>query len=268
MKVPGMSISTSFNYDIPIDQQIAPISRTGFSCISLGENEKHSRYLTKEGHKRLKELLNQHNLGINTIHGPRIDLPDSLDRLKQISIAAKDLNVSIVVVHVGPMYFTKEELLNRLGTLLKRCKDIEVIAEDMDIIFALENPVPGPATDLVRCALAELNPDYFGSCYDSSHDQIGGPRSFDLVHELKDRLVAVHISDRIKEFVDHVIPGEGFINWNKLAKSLKEACFKGSFVIEVVMTHSRIKEPLEFLKLAYEKGNSLYEMISTNRTVQ
>lgn len=166
------------------------------------------------------------------------------------------------------MHFKKEELPYRLGTLLKRCKEIEVIAEDMDIVFALENPVPGPATDLVRCALGQLNPDYFCFCYDSSHDQIGGPRSFDLIHELKDRLVAVHISDIIEEFVDHVIPGEGFINWSKLAESLKKACFKGSFIMQIAMTHSRIKEPLEFLKLAYEKGNSLYEMISTNRTIQ
>ncbi len=30
------------------------------------------------------------------------------------------------------------------------------------------------------------------------------------------------------------------------------------------MPHSKIKEPLEFLKLAYEKGGNLYNMVFIN----
>jgi|GEM_PF-652105 len=258
-----ISISTCFDYNIPIDEQIKLIAKSGYSYISLGESEEHSQYLTKKGRKRLKGLLNEYNLKIDTIHGPRIDQFDSVNKLKQVSIAAKDLDVSIVVVHGSPFDFKQEEFLNRLEILLNNCKTIEIIAKDMGIVLALENVLPGPATNLVRYALRELNPEYFGFCYDSSHGQIGETKPFNLIHELKDRLMVVHISDRIKEFVDHVIPGEGIINWNGLAKSLKESSFKGSFVLEVMVTHSKMKKPLEFLKLAYEKGSNLYDMVFT-----
>ncbi len=207
-----ISISTCFNYNTPIDEQVKLIAEAGFSCLALGEDEEHSQYLTKKGRKKLKELLNEYNLGIDSIHGPRIDRFDGVDKLKQVSIAAKDLNVSMVVIHGSPFDFKQEEFSNRLEILLNNCKTIEPIAKDMGIVFALENVLPGPATNLIRYALRELSPEYFGFCYDSSHDQIGGPRPFSLIHELKDRLIAVHISDRIKEFVDHVIPSEGFIN--------------------------------------------------------
>ncbi len=32
-----------------------------------------------------------------------------------------------------------------------------------------------------------------------------------LLAQLRHRLIAVQLSDRIRDFVDHVIPGEGFI---------------------------------------------------------
>ena len=54
--------------------------------------------------------------------------------------------------------------------------------------------MPGPATDLVRRALQNLDPSVFGLCYDSSHDQIDGPRPFDLIGEFDGRIFTVHLS--------------------------------------------------------------------------
>jgi hypothetical protein len=107
-------------------------------------------------------------------------------------------------------------------------------------------------------AALHLNPDRFGFCYDSSPDQIGGPRPFDLLVELRDRLIAVQLSDRIRDFVDHVIPGEGFIDWHVLASVLRTSSFRGPLLFEVSMTHSAEKDPSRFLRLTYDRARSLF----------
>ena len=68
--------------------------------------------------------------------------------------------------------------------------------DDTEIRLCLINVMPGPATDLATRTLRELNPTFFGLCYDSSHDQIDGPRPFDLIDDFRNRIFAVHLSDR------------------------------------------------------------------------
>lgn len=69
--------------------------------------------------------------------------------------------------------------------------------------------------------LARLDPALFGFCYDSAHVQIDGPRPFQLLDDLQDRVIAVHLSDRLRAFTDHVLPGEGFIAWDALLRACR-----------------------------------------------
>jgi sugar phosphate isomerase/epimerase len=256
-----LSISTAFDYEIPIDVQIPLIAEAGFTHISLGEKEAHSGYLSQARRDDLKGLLDQQSIRIDTIHGPRADQPGSIELFSAVAEAAEDLSASIVVVHGGPFGFPEAELPARLDALLRTCEALQPVAQITGVIFALENVLPGPATDLVRQALPSLHPKHFGFCYDSSHDQIGGPKPFDLLAELKDRVVAVHLSDRIREFVDHVLPGEGFIDWRTLCKLLRVTRLAGPLLLEVMVTHSVEKQPDRFLKLAYERGCGLYDLM-------
>jgi len=261
LKRPAISISTAFNYDVPINEQIPVIAATGFSYISLGAQEDHSGYLTASGRKRLKNLLQQHGLTIDTIHGPCMDLPDSTHRLSAVALAAVELEVPVVVVHAGPFAFEAPELPGYLKAVLQTGKDVESIARDTGITFALENVLPGPATELVREALLSLDPEYFGFCYDSSHDQIGGPKPFDLLVDFSHRVSAVHLSDRIANYVDHVPPGEGFIHWEALAKVLRATVFTGPLLFEVMVTHASQKESWPFLEVAYRQASWVYSLI-------
>jgi len=256
-----LSISTSFDYEVPIEAQLSLIAEAGFTHVSLGGQEAHSGYLATTSRVRLKELLRRHSLRIDTIHGPRADQPDGVAVLSATIEAAVDLSAPVVVVHGGPFDFKAAELPSRLEALLRTCEALEPVLAATGIVVALENVLPGPATELVRRALPQLDPQHFGFCYDSSHDQIGGPRPFDLLAELRDRVVTVHLSDRIADFVDHVIPGDGFIDWSTLTARLRESRFAGPLLLEVAVTHSAQKETWPFLKLAYERGCQLYDQI-------
>jgi len=256
-----ISISTCFDYSLPIEKQIPLIAGAGFTHISLGNNRSHCNFLLKEERYRLIELVNEYSLSIDTLHGPDADKPDVIVELAQIAEAAIELNAPVIVLHGGPFEFDENELNKRFLELRKVCREIEIISKGTGVTFALENVLPGSATELVRRTLLELNSANIGFCYDSSHDQIGGPNPFDLLVELKDRLVAVHLSDRIKEFVDHVIPGEGFIEWEKLCPVLKASNTTFPLLFEVMTKHSSEKEPVKFLRSAFKQGCMLHDRI-------
>jgi len=257
-----ISISTTFNYDTPLSEQLALISHAGFTHVSLGANESHSKYLDKTSRNEIKKLLNVHTLKIDTLHFPQpLDGFSGKDLLDCIVEAALDLSIPIIVCHGGPFEFGANELDDRFNKLLKMCKQLETLARKTEIIFALENVCPGPATKLVTEALQQLELQFFGFCYDSSHDQIDGPNSFELLDSYKDRLVTVHLSDRIKEFVDHVIPGQGFIDFNTICKILKTSKYKRPLLFEVMMEHAGIEDPQEFLNKTYEQACDIYDRI-------
>ncbi len=265
MKRHQLSIATAFDYSIPIEQQFALIAEAGFSHVSLGGKESHAQYLSVTGRERLKALLKKYNLSIDTIHGPQADMPSSAERLSAVAIAAVALSAPIVVMHPGSFNFPPEQFPERFKAILATCSVLERVANVTGVRFAIENVLPGPATDIIPQVLDRLNPKCFGFCYDSSHDQVGGPRPFDLLNLLKERLIAVHLSDRIRDFVDHVPPGDGFIDWKALTSILQTAPFTGPLLFEVEIEHSAEKDPQRFLKLAYERACQIEAMIRPAR---
>jgi len=58
---------------------------------------------------------------------------------------------------------------------------------------------------------------------------------------LRGRLIAVQLSDRIRDFVDHVLPGEGFIDWGAVCEQLRLARFDRPLLLEVSTTTAAIK---------------------------
>lgn len=177
--------------------------------------------------------------------------------------AAADLEAFCIVAHVGPFICSQQGLDDKVLIALAACRDFVSIAKNSGVVIALENVMLGPATDLVRNVLQETDTEIFGLCYDSAHDQIDGPRHFDLIDEFQDRIFAVHLSDRVKEFVDHVIPGEGFINWPEMCAKLRSAKYNGPVLMEVMMTHSKYQTPEEFLREAHNAAVESWKLIST-----
>ncbi len=224
--------------------------------MSLGGRERHSAYLSAEGRRTLGQLLRQSGLALDTIYGPRTDQPEAVATLLAV-VQAAELSAPVVVVHGGPFGLGADELPARVDALMRTCEAIAPALAQAGVVFALENVLPGPATDLIRQALPRLDPERFGFCYDSAHDQIGGPRPFKLLAELRDRVAAVHLSDRIRDFVDHVIPGEGFIDWDRLTEELRMSRFAGPLLLEVMVTHSAEQDARRFLRLAHARGCDL-----------
>ena len=262
MNRPKTSIATSFAYDCPLEDLIPLIAEAGFTNVSLGAQEPHSSYLGDARRSGLRNLLLDCSLQMDTIHGKPLHLPQADSTLAATVEAAAFLKVPIVVVHAGPFDLGPGDIHEHLEATLATCEALTSILRDNGVKLALENVHPGPATDLVRRALDNLPGDIFGFCYDSSHDQMGGPKPFTLLEGLSDRLLALHLSDRVREYVDHVIPGEGFIDWESLCGRIRNTDYGGPVTLEVLTEHSRVKERKEFVRLAFEQAARLYNLAS------
>ncbi len=258
----AVSIATSFDYTVPIERQLPRIADAGFTHVSLGARVNHSDYLSATGRRRLRRLVERYGLGLDTIHGPRADAPDPVATLDAVVRAAGELEVPVVVIHGGPFDFPASELDTRFETLIDTCERLQPILDRFGVQLALENVLPGPATELVARAIQTLDSGRFGFCYDSAHDQIGGPRPLDLLARLRRRLIAVQLSDRSRDFVDHLLPGEGFIDWAAVCGQLRRARFQRPLLLEVATTHSAEKEPRSFLRRAHARAVTLARAIA------
>lgn len=261
MEKPEISIATCFDYSIPLYDQIPMAAEAGFTHLSLGHLEDHSGIHDPVKRKQLRSLLTQHKLEIDTTHGPSMNREDSAAILTKTITSTLDLGVKTVVVHPAPFTIEEGAFQDTLALILKNTREVEPLLRETGTRLAFENVMPGPATELAVRVIRESNPEYIGFCYDSAHDQVDGPRPFTLLDSLKDRVIAVHLSDRIREFVDHVPPGEGFIDWVGLTSSLKQTGFSGPLLFEVMVKHSSVREPVPFLKLVYEKALWVHSLL-------
>ena len=257
-----ISVSTSFNYGLPIENQVQMISNAGFSHLTLGSNLDHFNYFDSDDRLKLLRILNNNNLFIDTIHGKSLHQDNNLELLEKTILAAKEFEVKYIVVHISPFMFDKKDYESLFENLKLLKNDLIKLLEKNKIKLALENVFPYHELDLLTEYLKYLNHELIGICYDSSHDQIDGPRDFTFLEKNKTKVMKAHISDRIKEFVDHVIPGEGFINFDKIIEYLKQSAFEFPLLLEVMMTHSRYNSSPElFLSEVYKKGSEIYEKI-------
>lgn len=262
---PQVSISTAFSYDILLEDQMSLVAKAGFSHISLGMRPEHSGYLDPIRRQQLKDSLRLHSMKMDTIHHAlTLDISDAISEVTGTIEAAADLGARCIVAHSSPFDCDSKGFDKRLQNLINTCNALLPVAQNNSIIIALENLRPGSATDLIRRALPELDSSTFGLCYDSSHDQMDGPRPFDLIDEFKGRLFTVHLSDCIKPFVDHVIPGEGFIDWSVMCDKLRSAHYTKPVFMEVMMQYSQFKEAKTFLHEAYKAGVYTWQLIHNN----
>ena len=262
-----LSIGTTFNYSIPLKDQLPMIKAAGFTHISLGANLEHSGYLDPARRRELKQRLAENGLRVCSVHAPflrnmDISSPDqavarsSLDQVNQSIDAAADLDAGIVIFHP----YADQALDD------PRRKDIltsQVIAmfdhiADRNVRLATENLPVEVLNEILIHSLNIIGSPRYGLCYDSSHDNLTS-QPMAILRRYGKRIITTHISDNRKEKDDHMLPFEGTYDWDQFTSAFSRLKFTGVFLLEVEMRESAFKEPAEFLQQARQRGQTLLE---------
>ncbi len=247
-----ISTSSCFDYNIPLNEQMKYIAAAGFTHISLVSNLNHSKLFETGRVSEIKHLLAENCLSIDTIHFSGTLCSDDWEPCMENTMKiSNELACPVIVAHCTSFMGSEIQSDSDIDKLKLSINKLYKLCKKYDMKVALENLCPGKATYIFEQMLETADSEYIGFCYDSSHDQVDGPRSMTLLEKWKHRLMTVHISDRIKPFTDHVTIGEGFIDFNEIINILKTIDFDFPFLLEMMKTYSKYKNTQEFLNNAY-----------------
>lgn len=261
-----ISIGTTFNYDIPLREQLPMIGRVGFRYISLGARFEHSGYLIASGRKRIRKLVASHGIRICSLHTPfgknfDISSPDpgktrrTIDCYRRCIDAAQYLGARVVIFHptaykqFDNLDFRKKVIVDNVNRLLDYVHNTEVS-------LAVENEHFASANEILRFSLDTIPDSKYGFCYDTSHDNLTS-HPLKVFQQYGHRLLTTHISDNRGERDDHVLPYEGVFPWTAFCRAFSRIHFSGVPLLEVEMRESGFGSSSEFLQEAFTRGQRL-----------
>lgn len=216
----------------------------------------------------MKRLAQEYDLPLQ-VHAPYVNvrLADLNPRIREASVQsvkdgidlARQVDARIVTIHLGnttkrrlrQVYEdVRKALLNSIVTLTE-------YAEQHDVTIGIEN-VPadesaweealGKGAEEIIGILKEIASRNVGVTFDVGHaNTIGDPANFAV--ELAPYVVNVHIHDNDGSSDQHLVIGQGSIDFLKILHILKEASYVGSLVLEYYNPASLLKAKVELLKL-------------------
>jgi sugar phosphate isomerase/epimerase len=257
-------ISTTVDISVDIRTIIGLAAQNGFKFISLCADVDHSAYMDHEKFARILEFAGENDLKVKSAHVPFEGEYVFTDSDKEAQEKGIDKNLDLMkflaeygirqaIIH--PHYYVrdgKELTLERAVAALERL----ISEKPGDIDLAVEN-LPGESGPWIFERLMEIFDDsLLGFCYDSSHENISGPSLY-LLDKFYSRMTTCHLSDNNGRRDEHLIPGGGNIDWNRLRgyfdrSELNEVLFE-------VGTGEKLAEPIEgFMEKTAAKAREIF----------
>ena len=215
---------------------------------------------------QIKTWLKEYNLKVCDLHASDGKekcwySEKEYERLAGVELVKNRINMvsqlgsNVIIMHTGVKYS---------DALRKSLNEIESYAKFHGVRIACENSTK-VYFDVISQIFADYSTDYIGLCYDSGHGNLDkSARGLNDLEKFKDRLLSVHLHDNDGEGDQHLPPFYGNINWNKLIDIISDSAYNKMISMEVSQPNSKIDNTKEFLKIVYDNGMKLSEMIKKN----
>ncbi len=207
----------------------------------------------------LREKLQECDIRVHSLHIPfskNLDISSLDDAKRQGSVfelkkgidLASFLNAGIAIVHPGgelTNFRDHDEKKRRLDKCAQSVGEILKYASQKNIILAMENLLPHMVcgySDDILSIVNGFNSDYVKICFDSSHANLA-ENPVEVLKKFNGKVVTVHLSDNQGKYDEHLMPGDGNINYPMLIKALKDINYQGVFMMEVL--HHKDKDAPE-----------------------
>ncbi len=184
----------------------------------------------------VEKLRDYHGVPVVSIHAPcllvsqRVWGSDPWEKLERSAAAAQRLDADVVVVH-PPFRWQRDYARGFVA-------GIKGLTESTGITFCVENMYPwrAPGGEL-KAYLPGWDPselDYADLTLDLSHASTSSQQALDLAISWGDRLRHVHLTDGSGSMTDeHLVPGHGDQQADRLLEYLAERDFGGHVVLEI-----------------------------------
>lgn len=156
--------------------------------------------------------------------------------------AASIFGVPWLVIH--PDSYLDETWYSRKRSMeknIERFKAYGEVAAKYGVGIAIENMIDkrslrrfGAGTEDIVELVDRLNDKkLFGVCWDIGHANLHQMNQVRALHEVGERLKAIHVHDNDGVFDKHLLPFQGTVNWKEVIGTLKDINYKGDFTYEI-----------------------------------
>jgi len=219
---------TTDAYDInqPIEERFKHFSTAGFDLIHWGEHWTSEMLYTKAYADHIAQRADQYGIRIQSVHGvcrlygerpfTRQDWYElNTNRIRFISWLHGDgIVLHIPLDHCEPRFESeRDESVRLINRLLPE-------AQKHHVRLAIENIETRHCRRLFDHLFHIYPPEDLGFCFDSGHANITG--ELDILQRYLDRLIMTHLNDNYGKEDEHLIPGQGTIEWRPVILTLKK----------------------------------------------
>jgi len=225
------------------DQALDSLQAEGVTAMEPGP-----AFLLNTDEAKLKadaERLQARGIRIYSCHAPfggenDISLLEEDKRRRAVSELIKSLaraslaGAECLVIHPSGAV-RPEEQEQRLDRLRDSLETLVRKAEEIGMLLALENMVPGHLgceTASVRQLVDDFDSPFLGVCFDTGHAHLSNEHVLAAFTVLRERIVAFHLQDNDGQGDKHLQPPYGTIEWETLTDSLCAMGFDRPIAVE------------------------------------
>ncbi len=287
------TITSEFDYGGSIDKMFETLQSCGYSAIDyIGQGlGKFNETEEQDYCNRLTASAERYGFIIGQTHAPfQINSSEEEflgDWLRNITEKAIErtarLNAKYLVVHpyvpqglefaINARPYDYSKLIEKNKELnLKffsqftptlKATGVKLCIENLfayDILMQRHVLSAGGDADEMNYYIDQLGDENFACCYDSGHLNHFGANEGEYIRKLGKRIKATHFNDSWgKDFhgMDwHLMPGQGDVNWDEVAKALKEIGYEGTANFEIGPRKGKFYIPQ--LKYIAEVGHAIF----------
>ncbi len=251
-----------FGYEMEMHERIDLIKKTGFESVMVWAQDEDLEEVVKYSREQGLYVSNAHlpfnngELRINTIweEGSAGDL--LTDELCRLVKRCGEISIPAAVFHVSSSFTPPP--FNMLG--IERIRRVVKVGEESGVDIAFENL---RRIDYLQYVYDNITSPRAKFCYDCGHHNYLCPET-NLLEMFGDRLVAVHLHDNFGDYDWHMIPFDGKVDFESVARGLAKAGYEGPVSLEVHQeVHERYKDYTleQYITEAYESAVRLKEKI-------
>ena len=259
---------------------LVEIAAHGFEAVEVFAVRGHFDYHDRRAAIALAEWLDDTRLTLHSFHAPiaagyatgrwhdvySLAAADEARRKRAVAETVTVLAVAtvvpfnVLVVHGGVPDPHGGATDNHLAALVRSLEELSGVAANLGVRLAIEiipNVLSTPPA-LVRLLESDIEAADLGICMDVGHARLMGD-VVDAIETCSGHLVATHLHDNRGRSDDHLVPGQGVVDWEATLLAFQKVGYEGAWIFEPAVASER-RAVLERLVKARERFESLLQI--------
>ncbi len=241
---------------------LVEIAAHGFDAVEVFAVQSHFDYHDRRAMLALAEWLDDTRLRLHSFHGPiamsfaggawretlTLAATDETRRKRAVEETQAVLEVAtlvpykFLVVHAGVPSPHGVAGDNSRAAMTRSLEELDQVAGRVGVRIAVElipNALSGP-TALVDL-MDELDLPAVGICIDVGHARLMGD-VVDAIETCSGHVVTTHLHDNRGKSDDHLVPGQGVIDWDAAVLAFQKVGYDGAWIFE--LAHAAERRPV------------------------